>query len=109
MAGAPFCLSGACQEERPILRTQSIPATDRPVVPATSAEDLYDAALESAVRGFQQRHGLKADGVIGAGTRVIDVPKKRRKPAGYIEIEGAKQHNLKKVNAKIPCFFKLVS
>jgi excinuclease ABC subunit A len=43
-----------------------------------------------------------ATGQFLAGTRVIDVPKKRRKPAGYIEIEGATQHNLKKVNAKVP-------
>src|SRR3954462_2051239 len=43
-----------------------------------------------------------ATGQFLAGTRVTEVPKKRRKPSGYIEIEGAKQHNLKKVNAKIP-------
>ena len=29
-----------------------------------------------------------------AGTRVIETPRKRRKPSGYIEIEGASQHNL---------------
>src|ERR1700722_10023350 len=29
-----------------------------------------------------------------AGTRVIETPRKRRKPAGYITIEGATQHNL---------------
>src|SRR5436309_7556893 len=43
-----------------------------------------------------------ATGQFLAGTRVIDVPKKRRKPSGYIEIEGATQHNLKKVNVKVP-------
>jgi excinuclease ABC subunit A len=43
-----------------------------------------------------------ATGQFLAGTRVIDVPKKRRRPTGYIEIEGATQHNLKKVSAKIP-------
>ena len=37
-----------------------------------------------------------------AGTRTIDVPKKRRKPTGYIGIEGASQHNLKKVDVRIP-------
>jgi excinuclease ABC subunit A len=43
-----------------------------------------------------------ATGQFLAGTRAIDVPEKRRTPSGYIEIEGATQHNLKKVNAKIP-------
>jgi excinuclease ABC subunit A len=37
-----------------------------------------------------------------AGTRVIEVPKRRRRPAGYVEIEGAAQHNLKDINVKFP-------
>jgi excinuclease ABC subunit A len=37
-----------------------------------------------------------------AGTRAIDIPKRRRKPAGYVTIEGATEHNLKDVNVKVP-------
>ena len=37
-----------------------------------------------------------------AGTRVIETPPKRRRPAGYITIEGATQHNLANVDVKIP-------
>jgi excinuclease ABC subunit A len=37
-----------------------------------------------------------------AGTRVIETPAKRRKPSGYIEIDGASQHNLKRIDVKIP-------
>src|SRR4051812_24055116 len=37
-----------------------------------------------------------------ARTRTIDVPATRRRPSGYVEIEGATQHNLKKVDVKIP-------
>ncbi len=37
-----------------------------------------------------------------AGTRVIETPRRRRKPSGYIAIEGASQHNLKHVDVKIP-------
>jgi excinuclease ABC subunit A len=37
-----------------------------------------------------------------AGTRVIEVPRRRRKPSGYIAIEGASQHNLKEIDVKIP-------
>src|SRR4051794_12045762 len=43
-----------------------------------------------------------ATGQFLAGTRSIEVPKKRRRPTGYIDIEGASQHNLKKVNAQVP-------
>ncbi|QEC49594.1 excinuclease ABC subunit UvrA [Baekduia soli] len=37
-----------------------------------------------------------------AGTRTIEVPGKRRRPSGYVEIRGASQHNLKKVDVKVP-------
>ena len=37
-----------------------------------------------------------------ARTRTIDVPATRRRPSGYVEIEGATQHNLKKVDVKVP-------
>jgi excinuclease ABC subunit A len=37
-----------------------------------------------------------------AGRRQIAVPPKRRKPAGYIEVQGAREHNLKKIDVKVP-------
>jgi excinuclease ABC subunit A len=37
-----------------------------------------------------------------AGTRRIEVPERRRKPSGYVQIEGATQHNLKSVDVKVP-------
>ncbi len=37
-----------------------------------------------------------------AGTRVIEIPSRRRKPSGYIGIEGASQHNLQKVDVRLP-------
>ncbi|MDX6729838.1 MAG: excinuclease subunit, partial [Baekduia sp.] len=37
-----------------------------------------------------------------AGTRRIEVPAKRRVPSGYVEIRGASQNNLKKVDVKVP-------
>ncbi len=46
-----------------------------------------------------------ADSLTGqflAGTRVIEIPERRRKPAGYIAIEGASQHNLKNIDVKVP-------
>src|SRR6185437_566717 len=43
-----------------------------------------------------------ATGQYLAGTRSIPVPRKRRRPSGYIEIDGASQHNLRSIDAKIP-------
>ncbi len=37
-----------------------------------------------------------------AGTRQIDVPVRRRRPSGYVEIEGAAEHNLCKIDVKVP-------
>jgi excinuclease ABC subunit A len=37
-----------------------------------------------------------------AGKRRIEVPGKRRTPGGYVQITGARQHNLKKVDVKVP-------
>jgi excinuclease ABC subunit A len=37
-----------------------------------------------------------------AGTRTIDVPKHRRTPSGYIEIQGATEHNLRDIDVHVP-------
>ncbi len=36
------------------------------------------------------------------GARMIEIPRRRRRPSGYIQIEGAAQHNLKKIDVKVP-------
>jgi excinuclease ABC subunit A len=43
-----------------------------------------------------------ATGQFLAGTRTITAPAKRRTPAGYVEILGASQHNLRDVDVKVP-------
>jgi excinuclease ABC subunit A len=37
-----------------------------------------------------------------SGKLSIPLPKKRRRPSGYIQIEGAAQHNLQNINVKVP-------
>src|SRR5947209_4598781 len=37
-----------------------------------------------------------------AGTRQIDVPARRRKPSGRVRIEGAREHNLRSIDVKVP-------
>jgi excinuclease ABC subunit A len=43
-----------------------------------------------------------ATGQFLAGTRRIEVPARRRRPSGYVGIEGATQHNLKDVDVQMP-------
>ncbi|MDQ6914556.1 MAG: excinuclease ABC subunit UvrA [Actinomycetota bacterium] len=37
-----------------------------------------------------------------AGKRRIEVPARRRRPAGHVLVEGASQHNLKRIDVRIP-------
>jgi excinuclease ABC subunit A len=37
-----------------------------------------------------------------SGSRTIDVPSRRRRPAGYVTIEGAAEHNLQGIDVKFP-------
>ncbi|MBV9798358.1 MAG: excinuclease ABC subunit UvrA [Solirubrobacterales bacterium] len=37
-----------------------------------------------------------------ARARVIETPRRRRKPSGYIAIEGAAEHNLQSIDVKVP-------
>jgi excinuclease ABC subunit A len=37
-----------------------------------------------------------------AGKRVIEIPRRRRRPSGYVQIEGAAQHNLKDIDVRVP-------
>lgn len=47
--------------------------------PPAETSEFYDATLEVAVRAFQRRHGLDADGAIGRGTvAALNVPVTRR-------------------------------
>jgi L,D-transpeptidase YcbB len=49
------------------LRTRLQLTADLDRLPAP-VEDVFDAALEQGLKGFQERHGLDADGVLGAST-----------------------------------------
>jgi excinuclease ABC subunit A len=49
-----------------------------------------------------QRVAESLTGQYLAGKRQIPVPKKRRRPSGYIEVDGAAQHNLRKIDVKVP-------
>jgi murein L,D-transpeptidase YcbB/YkuD len=60
------------------LRKRLAVTGDGPALPATGASH-FDRALEDAVKGFQRRHGLGPDGVVGAGTfEALNVPAEAR-------------------------------
>lgn len=65
----PVLRSGARDGRLPALRQRLVASGDL-AEPALSAGILFDAATEDALRHFQERHGLDADGVLGAKTLV---------------------------------------
>jgi len=70
----PKLTPGGADPSIPVLRRQLVATGD--LVSAASESTVYDEHLAAAVAAFQRRHGLVADGVIGAATRAalgIDV------------------------------------
>jgi excinuclease ABC subunit A len=77
-----------------------------------AADHLVDLGPGAGVHGgFVVAQGTAAEveavpdsltGQFLAGTRFIEVPARRRKPTGQIEIVGASQHNLRDVDVSIP-------
>lgn len=67
----PALRAGDQGERVAALRTrlaEAAMADAAPPLPAGESPDLFDASLAEAVRGFQLRHGLTDDGVVGPAT-----------------------------------------
>ncbi len=70
---------GASDPRVPLVRARLVASGDLEAGGVAAAPDTYDAALEAAMRRFQQRMGLESDGVIGAGTVAeLNVPVSER-------------------------------
>ncbi len=66
-------------DDRVAFLRQRLRATGDLRVPAEDVSKNFDSVLEDAVRIFQSRHGLEADGVVGAGTlAALNVPIEER-------------------------------
>jgi murein L,D-transpeptidase YcbB/YkuD len=68
----PTMKPGMSDTRVPVLRKRLEVTRDlvpTPDTPVAADPNLYDAALERAVKAFQERHGLTPDGAIGPGTR----------------------------------------
>ncbi len=90
-AGEPL-RPGEASDRVPALRSRLLLSRDlgaaQTAPPAPAADTLYDPELEAAVRRFQARHGLTADGVVGERTvAALDVPVERRIEQVIVSLE----------------------
>lgn len=84
----PAIEPGASSERVPLLRQRLAASGDLPPRPLPPAPEIYDPALEEAVRRFQARHGLDADGVVGERTlAALAVPPERRVEQLLVNLE----------------------
>lgn len=75
----PSLKPGASDARVPLLRARLAASGDLPAAETTGESPAYDAALEAAVKRFQERMGLGSDGVAGAGTIAeLNVPAAER-------------------------------
>jgi len=100
----PTLKPGTSDPRVPALRarlaaTRDFPAATATAVPTQAVSgDLYDEALEAAVKAFQQRHGLATDGAVGPATiAALDVPVQQRIDQIRVNLERARWvlHELK--------------
>jgi murein L,D-transpeptidase YcbB/YkuD len=74
-AGAPLKPGAAGDPRVPLLRQRLATEGDLLAIGGADSSTAYDDSLVAAVERFQARHGLAADGVIGANTiAVMNVP-----------------------------------
>lgn len=84
----PKMQQGESGERVQLLRERLRISGDLDSTAAANGIDIYDEALETAVRNFQRRHGLFPDGVAGAGTvTAMNVPVEERIKQLVINLE----------------------
>jgi murein L,D-transpeptidase YcbB/YkuD len=67
------------RDPRVVALRARLAATGEIVATPPAEAELFDESLEEALRGFQRRHGLDADGALGARTQAaLDVPARER-------------------------------
>jgi len=78
IAGGPWLDAGARSPRVADVRDR-LRAEDSPAVGADGDPQFFDAALDTAVRAFQRRHGLEDDGIVGPRTlAALNVPAPER-------------------------------
>ena len=90
LPGGATLKPGVTDSRVPALRARLAAEGDLAASGAASG-DRFDPALEAAVRAFQERHGLDADGAVGAGTLAeLNVPISARLTQLRVNLERAR-------------------
>ncbi|RLK51666.1 murein L,D-transpeptidase YcbB/YkuD [Alkalispirillum mobile] len=91
LAIGPTLRAGDRDDRVRTLREQLYLLGDIGEAPATVADELFDEALEAAVRRFQRRHGLQEDGLVGPRTlAALNIHPSRRAEQLRVNMERAR-------------------
>lgn len=102
-------LIGVLQSLRDLGNTVIVVEHDEDLMRA--ADRIIDIGPEAGTQGGEVVASGTLDEIMGSesltaaylsGTKSIPLPEKRRNPRGYIEIVGAREHNLKNIDVHIP-------
>jgi len=85
------------EHEEEIIRAADYLIDMGPLAGSNGGEVVFQGTLNEAA----QSHNSLTNAYL-SGRMKIELPAKRRKGAGFIEITGASQHNLKNINVKFP-------
>ncbi len=80
---------------------QTMRAADHLVDLGPGAGEHGGAIVAQGTAAEVQRVPESLTGQFLAGTRTVAVPERRRTPSGYVEISGADQHNLRRIDVRV--------
>ena len=87
----PTLRPGALDPRVEVIARRLVATGDLADTGAPASRDVYGPEIEEAVRGFQARHGLDPDGIVGPGTlRAMNVPVERRVRQLEVNLERAR-------------------
>lgn len=90
------------EHDEDIIKAADLVLDMGPLAGSQGGELIYSGRYNAKTKKMVPKSNGSLTGKYISGTMQIPLPKKRRKPKGFIEIKGAVKHNLKGIDVNIP-------